>query len=227
MDTETRIITLLADGKFHSGEELGEMLALTRSAIWKALKQIAKKFNLDVYAVKGKGYRFPRSVELLQSDAIKALLSPETHSMISSFEIYSTIASTHAYLLKVVKEQSSPGRVCFAEHQSAGKGRRGREWFSPFACNIYLSYLWQSQQSLFALSGLSLVVALGIIRALEAYGLEDLTVKWPNDIYWQGKKLAGVLLDVVGEAYGSSRVVVSLGLNLEMPENVGNKIDQA
>ena len=115
--------------------------------------------------------------------------------------------------------------VCFAEHQSAGKGRRGRQWVSPFGSNIYMSILWRFQQDGIACTaGLSLAVGVAVIRALKTYGFNEVGLKWPNDIYCQGKKLGGILIEVSGEADGPCAVIIGLGLNLFLPEIQGQTI---
>ncbi|MDH5371203.1 MAG: biotin--[acetyl-CoA-carboxylase] ligase, partial [Gammaproteobacteria bacterium] len=111
-----------------------------------------------------------------------------------------------------------------AEQQSNGQGRRGRTWVSPFACNLYLSLLWRFPFGPAQLGCLSLFIAVAIIRVLNKIGVSDAGVKWPNDIYWQNKKLAGILLEMRGEATGPSAVVIGIGLNLNQSIKM-NKTD--
>ncbi|HSJ49279.1 MAG TPA: biotin--[acetyl-CoA-carboxylase] ligase, partial [Gammaproteobacteria bacterium] len=116
--------------------------------------------------------------------------------------------------------------VCLAERQTRGKGRRGRNWVSPYGTNLYLSLSWRFESGLSALAGLSLVVGISLIRALQQLGVEGAGLKWPNDIYLQGAKLAGVLIEVSGESAGPCSAVIGIGVNVAMPEQQGRHIDQ-
>jgi BirA family biotin operon repressor/biotin-[acetyl-CoA-carboxylase] ligase len=116
--------------------------------------------------------------------------------------------------------------VCCAEQQTAGRGRRGRQWVSPFASNLYLSLLWQFEEGAAALEGLSLAVGVAVARALEAAGLPAVQLKWPNDILHDDAKLGGVLLEMLGDAAGACQVVIGVGLNVKMPPEAARDIDQ-
>jgi BirA family biotin operon repressor/biotin-[acetyl-CoA-carboxylase] ligase len=148
---------------------------------------------------------------MLDSRAIKKYLPK---SLEVKLELLGSIASTNDYVKLHSKQYSW---FCLAEHQSAGKGRFGRQWYSPFAANIYLTYSWLINKDVSELSGLSLVVSLAIVAALEAYGVENLSIKWPNDIYWQEQKLAGVLIEMIAESHGLTQVIIGIGLNANMP----------
>ncbi len=167
-------------------------------------------------------------IELLDKKRILVGISPDLRSFLSSVEIHFEIDSTNSYLMLQVRQKSvATGAVCLAEFQSAGRGRRGRQWISPFASNLYLSLYWKFSLSPMQLSGLSLAVAVAVANTLQATGLNDVAVKWPNDILWQGKKLAGVLLEVTEDVAGVSDVVIGVGLNVRMPERAAEQIDQA
>jgi BirA family biotin operon repressor/biotin-[acetyl-CoA-carboxylase] ligase len=130
-------------------------------------------------------------------------------------------------LLDVAQKNQVSGRVCLAEYQTAGKGRRGRTWVSPFGHNIYLSILWCYQDGPAAIAGLSLAVGVAVVRALQQMGVKDVGLKWPNDIYWQGRKLAGILIEVSGESSGPCHAVIGLGMNLYLPQQQAKVIEQA
>jgi BirA family biotin operon repressor/biotin-[acetyl-CoA-carboxylase] ligase len=117
--------------------------------------------------------------------------------------------------------------VCLAELQHAGRGRRGRLWVSPFAANLYLSLLWRSAAGAAALGGLSLVAGLAVLRSLRAFGIDSAGLKWPNDILVGRAKLAGILIDVVGESSGPCAVIIGVGINVAMPAPAAAGIDQA
>lgn len=224
--TQKRIISLLADGQFHSGTELADDLSISRSAVWKQLQGL-NDWGLQYSAVSGKGYRLDNPLELLMEEKIKAVISDQAGVLISSLEIHDQIDSTNRYLVERSQNNAPSGSVCFAEYQTAGKGRRGRQWVSPYGSNIYLSILWRFQQGPAAISGLSLAVGVAVIRALKQHQVNDIGLKWPNDIYSQGKKLGGILVEVSGETDGPCCAVIGLGLNLFMPEADAENITQA
>ena len=221
-----QLLTLLADGQFHSGTELARVLAVSRTAIWKHLQGLAD-LGVEVSAVSGKGYKLQRPLRLLDRKEIDAYLSEAAGSLISQIEIHTVIPSTNAYLSALAQGTESSGRVCLAEYQSAGKGRRGRTWVSPFGHNIYLSILWNYSEGPAAIAGLSLAMGVAVVRALRKAGLDDVGLKWPNDIYWNGHKLGGILIEVSGESSGPCDAVVGLGLNIYLPPPRAETIDQA
>lgn len=118
------------------------------------------------------------------------------------------------------------GEICLAERQTAGRGRLGRRWVSPFGRNIYLSILWRYALAPAQLGGLSLACGVAVAQALHSLGIEGIGLKWPNDVHWQRRKLAGLLLEVAGEAQGPSRVVVGVGINLGLRAADAEAIDQ-
>ncbi len=221
-----QLLLILADGRFHSGTALAKALKLSRSAIWKQI-QVLADWGVEVVAVSGKGYKCVRPIHLLNRQQIESALHPEVSSLLLDLEIHDSIASTNAYLLSLARQEPASGRVCLAEFQSAGKGRRGRHWVSPFGHNIYLSLLWCYPDGPAAIAGLSLVIGVCVIRVLRSAGIADVGLKWPNDILWQGRKLAGILIEVSGESSGPSHAVVGLGLNFYLPPDSASGIEQA
>ncbi|MGZ5050874.1 MAG: bifunctional biotin--[acetyl-CoA-carboxylase] ligase/biotin operon repressor BirA [Methylobacter sp.] len=225
-DKQKKILELLADGAFHSGTELAEATGVSRSAVCKHVNGL-DELGLAYSAVSGRGYRLERSLELLSADQINAELEPRAKALIASLEIHDQIDSTNRYLVERSQQNAPAGSVCLAEHQTAGKGRRGRQWVSPYGSNIYLSILWRFQQGPAAISGLSLAIGVAVIRALKQLQVDDVGLKWPNDIYSQGKKLGGILVEVSGETDGPCSAVIGLGLNLFLPEDQAQSITQA
>jgi len=225
-DKQKKILAILADGEFHSGTELADAVGISRSAVWKQLNGLAE-LGLKHSAVSGKGYRLDRPLELLEPDKIVDGIDDQSRAHVSALELHQHIHSTNSYLLEQSHNNAPSGMVCFAEHQTAGKGRRGRQWVSPYGSNIYLSILWRFQQGPAAISGLSLAVGVAVIRALKQHHFDDIGLKWPNDIYSQGKKLGGILVEVTGETDGPCAAVIGLGLNLFLSEIEAESIDQA
>lgn len=220
------LIQHLADGEFHSGQALGAAMGISRAAVWKYIQSL-EDFGLFVDSIRGKGYRIEGGLSLLDVKRIESAFTAETKKVIGKIEIFKSINSTNQYLLeKVEAGEGAHGSVCLAEQQFAGRGRRGRVWVSPFAQNIYCSLLWRFEKGMQALEGLSLVVALSIVEALRSQQIPGLFLKWPNDILVEGKKLAGILLEVRGDLSDYSDVVIGFGVNVGMSARAGEKIDQ-
>lgn len=219
------ILNKLADGEFHSGTELSEALKVSRTAVWKQLNAL-QEFGIEFTAVTGKGYRLDRPIELLQQKVIKDALTEDARSLISAIFIHDQIHSTNAYLIEQSDHVTTSGMVCLAEYQTAGKGRRGRQWVSPFGNNVYLSVLWKYQSGPATISGISLAAGVAIIRVLKKFDVSGIGLKWPNDIYWNGRKLGGILVEVSGETEGPCTVVLGIGLNVFIPDKDAENIDQ-
>jgi len=226
MPLRHRLLKLLADGEFHSGEALGAALGVSRMAVWKHLK-VLRELGVDFEVVRGKGYRLPASIELLDSDRISSELARLTATHIDSIHVFHELDSTNNWLREQSLNGAPSGMVCLAEMQHAGRGRRGRSWVSPYAANLYLSLLWHSPAGAAALSGLSMVAGIAVLRCLQAWGVETTGLKWPNDILAKNSKLAGILIDVVGEASGPCVVILGIGVNVCMPELAGKEIEQS
>lgn len=226
MGGDRDLIVQLADGRFHSGEALAHAAGVSRTAIWKRLQQLRTDLGLPLSAVRGRGYRLDGPLELLDARAIREALSPGTLEALDGIEVCFAIDSTNAQLLRGSGEGHGGARACLAEHQSAGRGRRGRRWVSPFGGNLYLSLLWRFERGSADLSGLSLAAAVSVVRALQGIGVDDVHLKWPNDIVWQGRKLCGVLLEMRGEVDGPCTVVTGIGLNIRMARAAAREIDQ-
>ena len=226
MPLRSRLLKLLSDGDFHSGEDLGAALGVSRMAVWKHLKTL-RELGVDFEAVRGKGYRLSASIELLDGDEISTGISRSTATHIDSINIFHELDSTNNWLREQCLSGAPSGTVCLAEMQHAGRGRRGRSWVSPYAANLYLSLLWRSPAGAAALGGLSLVTGIAVLRCLQAWGVEAAGLKWPNDILVRNAKLAGILIDVVGEASGPCAVIIGVGVNVCMPPLAGADIDQS
>jgi BirA family biotin operon repressor/biotin-[acetyl-CoA-carboxylase] ligase len=227
-DKQKKLLNLLADGDFHSGTVLAEMMAISRAAVCKHITKLVEELDLNIAAISGKGYRLDTPLELLTQEKITAALDEQNRAFIRALEIHDQIDSTNRYLVEQTRHNTRSGVVCFAEQQTAGKGRRGREWVSPFGHNIYLSIAWSYQQGGYAaIAGLSLAVGVAVIRALTELHLSGVGLKWPNDIVSGGKKLGGILIEVSGESDGVCSVVIGVGLNLLLPESKAESITQA
>lgn len=218
-----KLIMALASGKFVSGQTIADELNVSRAAISSQVK-VLNSMGLDIFKVRGKGYQLAQPLTLLNKTDISHALSQLKAS--NQVEVHTLIDSTNDYLMRKLPNQLTQGQVCIAEYQSAGRGRRGRQWISPFGSHIYFSYYHHLEQGMAAAMGLSLVTALAISDAISALFEINVELKWPNDIYLQGVKLAGILIDLEGQAIGACHSVIGVGLNLNMPLQSATEITQ-
>lgn len=212
------LISILADGEFHSGEQLGERLGMSRAAINKHI-QTLRDWGVDVFTVPGKGYSLPEPVQLLNEELIAGQIDQ------GRVTVLSVIDSTNQYLLDRLNELQS-GDACVAEYQQAGRGRRGRKWFSPFGANLYLSIYWRLEQGPAAAVGLSLVIGIVIAEVLQSLGADKVRVKWPNDLYLQDRKLSGILVELTGKTGDAAQIVSGAGINLAMRRVESDVVNQ-
>lgn len=213
-----KLIGLLADGEFHSGEQFGDTLGMSRAAVNKHI-QTLREWGVDVFTVPGKGYRLHSPMQLLDEEKIRALLPR------GGVTVLPVIDSTNQYLMENIASLSS-GDACVAEYQMAGRGRRGRQWVSPFGANLYLSLYWRLEQGPAAAIGLSLVIGIIMAEVLHELGAGEVRVKWPNDLYLRDRKLAGILVEISGKAGDAAHLVIGAGINLAMREMAEPVIDQ-
>lgn len=212
------LISILADGEFHSGEQLGERLGMSRAAINKHV-QTLRDWGGDVFTVPGKGYSLPEPIQLLDERFIRSQVKQ------GNIAVLPVIDSTNQYLLDRLADLKS-GDTCVAEYQQAGRGRRGRKWISPFGANLYLSMYWRLEQGPAAAIGLSLVIGIVMAEVLRELGAKQVRVKWPNDLYLQDRKLAGILVELTGKTGDAAQIVIGAGVNLMMRKVQAEDITQ-
>ncbi|MCW8354416.1 HTH domain-containing protein [Marinomonas pontica] len=192
------VLALLSDNEFHSGEELGAALGVTRAAVWKKLKKL-ESIGLVVHSVKGRGYRLPSPVELLSADELEAHGLPDSVSLQLAFETESTNGDAKQYI-----SQGLPLPVMISvERQTQGKGRRGRQWESGVAKNLTFSFAWRFENGPAVVEGLSLAVGVAVARVLKKVGIPNPGLKWPNDV--QNRRAKGVWYSL-GDGRGSGRL---------------------
>jgi BirA family biotin operon repressor/biotin-[acetyl-CoA-carboxylase] ligase len=219
------LLNLMSDGRFHSGEALGAALGVSRAAVWKVLSPLEEQ-GFPIQRVRGKGYRIPRGAVLLDASAIKAEL-PSVCVDYWSWHVYKELDSTNAEAQRLMVSGGQRPLVCVSEQQTAGRGRRGRAWVSPFAQNIYMSITEPFETGAQGLEGLSLVVGIVLVETLEACGHHGAELKWPNDVLIEGKKVAGILIEIVGDLTSDCVVIIGVGVNVLMRETAVDPINQA
>ena len=214
-----KLIEILADGEFHSGEELAASFGITRAGINKYMK-VLREWGLDFTSVQGKGYCLIAPIDLIKKCKIDHYYQAD-----SRCEILPIIDSTNQYLLDKIGQLRS-GDSCVAEFQSKARGRRGRKWFSPFGSNLYFSMYWQLEQGVAAAMGMSLVVGIVIADTLRELSGQDIKVKWPNDLYLNDQKLAGILIELAGKTGDCAHAIIGIGVNLMMTNPDPNIVNQ-
>ncbi len=217
----TQIIRALSEGQFVSGESLAAQLNITRSSISNYMKSL-KDYGLDVFSVKGRGYQIAQPLTLLDQNQIEQYLHTfEEHRL----NVLNIVGSTNDEIKQQLADLPK-GAVCIAECQTQGRGRRGRKWVSPFGTSIYLSMSWRFESGYQSIAGLSLLIGLAVKRTLSTLGYAQAKLKWPNDVYVDDKKLAGILIEVEGQVGGVTSTVIGIGINVNLPkDDLG--IDQA
>ena len=222
-----KIIDVLADGKFHSGEILANQFKVSRVSIWNAISE-AEQFGIEIHSVRGKGYKLTHAVELLDESSIKRAIGEQANFF--NIEVMDITTSTNSVMMQRASE-GLPHASCIATNiQTAGKGRRGRKWVSELGENLTFSFLWRFNQGAAMLSGLSLVVGIALIRTFKQLGINQALLKWPNDVLIfhekAYKKLAGILIELQGDMDGQSLAVIGIGINLNISKKQIKKIDQ-
>ncbi|GAB5415394.1 MAG: bifunctional biotin--[acetyl-CoA-carboxylase] ligase/biotin operon repressor BirA [Congregibacter sp.] len=218
------LLTILADGEIHSGQDLADKQGVSRTAVWKQVRAVAD-LGVDVERVRGLGYRVPGGLDLLDQRLIERGLQHDARALLAGLEIYTSIDSTNLELQRRNIEASG-ATVCLAESQTAGRGRRGRAWQSPFASSIYMSVAWKFHGGATAFGGLSLMLGVVVSQALDALGVDGVGLKWPNDVLRHGRKLAGVLVEISGDVTGPCTVIMGIGINVAVPKEAARQIDQ-
>ncbi len=212
------LLAVLADGAFHSGEQIGAELGISRAAISQQIK-ILRLLGLEIFSITGKGYRLNTPLQLLNSESIQHHLNGvPVHTC-------AVIDSTNQYMMAQL-ERWQKGECLLAESQTAGRGRRGRQWHSPFGSQFIMSMYWRLDEGPTAAMGLSLAIGVAVVQALESAGYRDLSLKWPNDIYMARRKLAGILVEMSAAVGGICHLVIGVGVNLNLPDAVISQLDQ-
>lgn len=222
-----KVLDVLSDGKFHSGESIAKTFDISRVSIWNAIKK-AEEFGIEIYSVRGRGYKLTKPIKLLNKHSIEQIMGEIHHWF--HLEIFDVIDSTNTYLMEKASIGHPHASVAATQIQKKGRGRRGRAWQSALGESLTFSILWRFGGGASTLSGLSLAVGVAIIRSLHRLGVVVAQLKWPNDILvlheGQYKKLAGILIELQGDMEGQSSAVIGIGVNLKLSKKSFQQIDQ-
>ena len=205
------LLQILSDSNFHSGESLGNKIGITRAAVSKSIQSL-QQLGFNIFAIKGKGYKLGAKLSLLDPNYFNEL------SCGRYFEILNVIDSTNNYIMENSDKFKNKGDFCVAEFQSAGRGRRGNLWYSPFASGINLSVFWKFDRFVENHNRISLVVGISVAQVIKSFGI-DIKLKWPNDLFVSGQKLGGILVDAKGVFDDEIKLIIGIGINVTTSSN--------
>ena len=217
-------LRLLSHTEFRSGQEIALLLGVSRASISNALADLAAS-GIQVFKLPGRGYRLAEPIDWLNKTTLHSALGAAAAGFV--LEIADEVESTNTLLLQKTALGAPHRSVLAAEHQTQGKGRRGRRWEASLGGSLTFSLLWRFNQGISQLGGLSLAIGVALIRAMKEIGVHDAAVKWPNDLIHGYRKIGGVLIELQGEALGPTAAVIGVGLNLRLSEDAKQRIDQA
>lgn len=204
------LLQCLASGQWVSGTQLAQHLGVSREAVSQRVRKLAE-LGLAVDKQAGRGYRLSPALDLLDATALAQALQPQLPA--GELAVLLSTVSTNHWLGEQQKV-----RLCFAEHQSGGRGRRGRDWHSPFGQNIYLSLKVDLPSWPDKLPALGLALGVALCQNLQHQLTVPMQLKWPNDLYLNGRKCGGMLIEQRGEAQGHCQLIIGLGLNVCMSQ---------
>ncbi|HJU08398.1 MAG TPA: biotin--[acetyl-CoA-carboxylase] ligase [Rhodanobacteraceae bacterium] len=224
MNSAPALLGLLSDRKTVSGTELARRLGVSRAAVWKQIEALrAAGVAIDTCA--SRGYRLALALDPLDASAIRNAISTAVRKRLGALEMHWKLDSTSSELSRRGADMRDRSFI-FAEMQTAGRGRRGRDWLSPPSGNLYFSCLKRFEHGYAALSGLSLAVGVAVLRALQDSDVRGVSLKWPNDLVVENAKLAGILIELGGEFLGPCQAVIGIGLNVRLPASARATIGQ-
>jgi len=220
------LLVLLADGRLHSGEWLAKELDVSRTAVWKGVERL-RALGLPVQALARRGYCLTNPVELLDTRRIRAAVDARRLEQLRALDLTFEVDSTNTRLLDRPPPPAGRADACLSELQHSGRGRRGRRWIAPFGAGVALSVAWTFRDGASTLAALSLAVGVAVARALARAGAQGVALKWPNDIWFEDRKIGGVLIELRAEAGGPAHVVIGVGVNVLLTAEARREIESA
>jgi BirA family biotin operon repressor/biotin-[acetyl-CoA-carboxylase] ligase len=215
------ILTALreGDGGYVSGSHLAELLSISRAAVGKRINALREN-GWEIEALPRLGYQLISEPDSLHPLVVEGLLSTERVGR--SYRYLPEVTSTNDELRTLAEQGGAEGSVVVADKQTAGKGRLGRPWRSPAGQNLYLSLLVCPPCAPSEMPPVSLAAAVGIARGIEPFLGEPPTVKWPNDILFDGRKLCGILTEMSADMDRVRYVIVGAGINVNQTRFTGD-----
>ena len=209
-----KLVQELNTYSYKDGTTLGDRLGISRAAIWKMITYL-KEEGIKIESIKGKGYKLIEPLILLDQERIQ--LEANALNLDCNISIFDSVYSTNDFNYTLSEDKKF--NICISEKQTNGGGRFKRKWLSPYSKNIYLSIKYTIDKDVSELSGLSLILGIGVVEALaDATKLDNLKIKWPNDIFYGDFKLCGISMDVRAEANALTEITIGIGINVNMLE---------
>jgi BirA family transcriptional regulator, biotin operon repressor / biotin---[acetyl-CoA-carboxylase] ligase len=210
------------NGNFLSGSDIASHLGVTRAAVWKSIR-LLKKDGYVIESMPAKGYRLNRSPDLCIPELIKLL--PQATIIGNKLLFFASVSSTNAVAMEMASQGCPEGTIVMAETQTAGKGRLGRSWISPPGKNLYISIVLRPAISPRDATALTLLSAVACISAIRQSYSVAATIKWPNDIIVENRKLGGILTEIKADIDRITHAVVGIGINVnltraDMPDEI-------
>ena len=218
MTVKEHILKLLENnrGKYYSGQDIAEEINVSRAAVWKAVKQLqADGYRID--AVSNKGYCMSDDNDIISADSIKKYLTVP----INNIEVYKTVTSTNDLAKQYALDLKPEGTVIVAREQTAGRGRKGRSFYSPMSTGVYISVLLRPELTAEKTLYITTATAVAVAKAIEKISGKEAKIKWVNDIFVDGKKVCGILTEgaIDFETGKMQYAVLGIGVNIKKPEN--------
>ena len=218
MKLSEKVLVLLEKqkGEFCSGQEIAEQLSVTRASIWKTIKTLQEE-GYPIVAVTNKGYSLVKSPDILSAVGIRQTLLEENQFL--QIETKKKVDSTNNELKHRVALGEHQDMVLVAEEQEAGRGRRGRSFFSPKGSGIYMSFLLHPQIDYTQAELLTTAAAVAVAEAIETVSKEKVAIKWVNDLWLRGKKISGILTEASTslESGQLEYAIIGIGINVQSP----------
>lgn len=214
---EREILRALKKDSYTSGEQLAKSLGITRTTIWKHIKNLRQK-GYQIHSSPRLGYRLEQAPDILTPAEIQLDLS--TRRFGRSVHYFEQLASTQDEARQLAENGAEEGTLVVAEAQVAGRGRRGRHWLSPQGMGIYLSLILRPDLEPFKIAQVPIVVGIGVCESISE--ITDLRprIKWPNDVLLQGKKVAGILVEMSADPERVHYLILGIGINVNTPASV-------
>lgn len=217
MTVKKQVLQILENNRdeYISGNYISKILSVSRNAVWKAVNSL-KNDGYNICSVTNKGYMLSSDNDILSAESIAKYLKYD-----ADIEVLDEIDSTNNYLKKCASEGAAEGKLIVAKKQTNGKGRLGKQFYSPNETGVYFSLLLRPDFSAEKSLLLTVMAAVAAAETVKNYSDADIKIKWVNDVYADGKKLCGILTEgsVSLENNGLDFAVIGIGVNVKSPES--------
>lgn len=219
MSLKNKILEELESNKdsYISGQALAKKFGVSRNAVWKAINQI-KSDGYKIASVNNKGYRIDSSADILSEERITENMSESSKKL--KLIVLDTVDSTNNEAKRMISDGFKENALIVSNEQTSGRGRLGRNFYSPKNTGIYMSFIFHTDLKLSDAVSVTTAAAVAVVRAIER--LTDIRpqIKWVNDVYIGEKKLCGILTEAVSdfETGLAQSVVIGIGINISTEE---------